>query len=411
MSTLIPNMSQQAALINTLTSAAAGNWLHVVSHLDPKYGGISTVVPELISAIGSAGHYHPSLAGFCSAGEQRPRNTQTFDLRVWPSSRIEWLRNASLTQDFNRVVAGSEGLHIHGLWEQSTLVAAKSARKSRKPYVLSAHGMLERWALQNKRLKKSIYAAFVERTNVEGAACLHALTSAEAEDYRRFGSRRPIAVIPNGVHVPAHADAASFLNEFPSLRGKKLVLFLGRIHFKKGLDLLCHAWQTASKRWPEAHLVLAGPDFGTRASIEALVQSLNLSRRITFTGMLTGDLKWSALKAAQCFVLPSYSEGLSVSTLEALGMGVPVIITEHCHLPEVQQQGCGWVIPANANRLAETLDQFLSSSSNDLLAMSSRARQMVEQSYTWPKVGAQMCDLYRWLEGGPLPNTCKVWEV
>ena len=298
------------------------------------------------------------------------------------------------------------GLHIHGLWEQSTTIAARAGRHWQKPYIISAHGMLEPWALSNKRVKKRIYSALIERTNIEGSACLHALTQAEAEDFRRFGSQRPIAVIPNGVRVPASASSGPFFENFPTLQGKRIVLFLGRIHYKKGLDLLCKAWGQIAERWPEAHLVLAGPDFeGTRASIEALVESLGIHRHVTFTGMLQGDLKWSALRAAQCFVLPSYSEGLSVSTLEALGMGLPVIVTEHCHLPEVQEQGCGWVIRADADQLASALKQCFSASSKDVLEMSTRGRRLVEQRFAWPKIGAQMSELYRWAEGGPRPTT------
>ena len=272
--------------------------------------------------------------------------------------------------------------------------------------------MLESWALNNKRIKKAIYSAIAERRNVRGAACLHALTGAEAEDYRRFGARLPIAVIPNGVSVPATIDPEPFLGKFPSLRGKRIVLFLGRIHFKKGLDILVRAWATVAKRWPEAHLVIAGPDFEeTRASIEALVAKHDLDRSVLFTDMLHEEMKWSALAAAQCFVLPSYSEGLSVSTLEAMGIGLPVIVTEQCNLPDVARLETGWVIQPNADQLASSLNEFLRNPQTTNFEIGARGRLLVQQRYAWSTVAREMSEVYRWvLRWGPPSPVGRITE-
>ena len=116
------------------------------------------------------------------------------------------------------------------------------AREAGKPYIIAAHGMLEGWALQQKKLKKTLYSLLVERPNLRGAACLQALTRAEADDYRRFGLKNPVAVIPNGVDVPPQVSSDLFLWTFPQLKGKRLVTFLSRLHRKKGLDILCQAW-------------------------------------------------------------------------------------------------------------------------------------------------------------------------
>ena len=208
-------------------------WISVVSHLDPRYGGLSSVVPQLGSRIATDHHFEMELAAFCTKGELYVSD-RTTPVTEWPTSRVHWLRNRSLRHRFNEFVRAADGVHIHGLWEQSTAVAASTARALRKPYILSAHGMLESWALQNKRLKKQVYAALLERANVNGAACLHALTEAEARDYRRFGATGPVAVIPNGVTIPASLSPNPFLAQFPSLSGKRILLFLGSIHFKKG---------------------------------------------------------------------------------------------------------------------------------------------------------------------------------
>ena len=379
--------------------------MSVVTHLDPRYGGLSAVVPQLSTAVASLGHVSMSLAAFCAPGElYSPANFAELTLSEWPAGRGAWLRDRTLSARFSEIVRAADGLHIHGLWEQSTLVAGRGARKRGIPYVLSAHGMLEPWALRNKHLKKLVYAALIERANLEGASCLHALTQAEAQDYRSFGCTAPIAVIPNGVRIPNRISSDTFLAQYPALKGKRIVLFLGRIHFKKGLDLLLRAWKKIILRWPEAHLVLAGPDFeGTRARMTALVEQEQLTQQVLFTGMLRDDLKWSALAAAECFVLPSFSEGLSVSVLEAMGVGLPVIVSEHCNLPEVAELEAGWVIPAAVAPLEQALEGLLENSTRSNAAIGARGREFVRDRYNWSVVARQMDEIYGWVQGGPAP--------
>lgn len=399
-------MPDRASAAPKFRKPQRASWLNVVSHLDPKYGGMSSAVPALSSAVSSAGEHAIALAGFCAPGEDfSPFTTDEVPVHHLPSGHANWFRNKPARVAFEKLVNSSSGIHIHGLWEQSTFVAARAARLANKPYMISSHGMLQPWALKNKSWKKTIYGALIERANLQQATCLHALTKAEAEDYRAYGLNNPIAIVPNGVDIPNDADSESFLNQFPALRGKRVVLFLSRIHFKKGLDILCQAWRAVAKRWPDAHLVLAGPDFeNTRSAIEALVEASGLQERVTFTGMLNKPLKWSALRAAECFVLPSYSEGLSVSVLEALGMGVPAIVTRQCNLPEVNEHGCGWVIEPDANQLEDALNEYLGSSCAAVAEMSLRGRLLIERNYSWQVVGEQMSAVYSWMQGGSVPS-------
>jgi len=384
-----------------------GHWLTVVSHLDPRYGGLSSVVPQLSSRLATNYGFAMDLAAFCTTGElYLPSNYPEIAVTEWPTGRSQWIRDRSLRGRFQELVKGVDAVHIHGIWEQSTATAASTARALRKPYILSAHGMLESWALKNKRLKKQLYAALFERANVRGAACLHALTHAEARDYRRFGSTGPIAIIPNGVTLPVSLAPTLFLAQFPALSGKRILLFLGRIHFKKGLDLLIQSWSELAATYPEAHLVLAGPDFeGTRARVEKLVLEKELGDSVTFTGMLRQDLKWSALAAAEGFVLPSYSEGLSVSVLEAMGVGLPVIVTEQCNLPEVKELDAGWQIQSEVGPLTSAIRELLSNSAASNARIGNRGRDLVLTRYNWSTVSDRMAELYRWVEGGPRPHS------
>lgn len=370
-------------------------WLAVVSHTDPRYGGLSTAVPRLGLSLAGRGH-EVALAAFCAPDElYRPEGYTEAQMSFWPTSRRLWIESPALRRRFADLVRAADGVHVHGLWEMSTAVASRRARREGRPYVLSAHGMLEPWALANKGLKKKIYASLLERAHVREATCLHALTAAEADQYRGFGARGPIAVVPNAVEIPASRSAELFLSAFPDLQGRRLVLFLGRLHPKKGLDLLAGAWLRIGREYPEAVLVLAGPDSeGTRAKLDVLLGSEMAAGRVVFAGMLSGPMKWSALAAAECFVLPSFSEGLSMSVLEAMGAGVPVLLTHACHMPEVSQAQAGWEIDARVEPLIELLQFILSRSPEANRETGRRGAQLIAERYGPAKVAEQMAALY-----------------
>ncbi len=385
-------------------SLQTSSWVQVLAHLDPKYGGVSSAVPQLSEAVARTREYSIRLAGFCEKGEDyRPSLMPGLAIEHFPLASRDW--NVSAQSKLSTWVEEAAGLHIHGLWQRSTSLTAKLAQKAGKPYIISAHGMLEPWALANKRWKKRVYLALVEGKNLRQAACLHALTEAEAEDYRRLGLRNPIAVIPNGVNVPLQSSPHQFLSKFPALAGKRLILFLSRIHFKKGLDILCEAWSRLAPLWPDTQLVLAGPDFeGTQAKVEQLIHQLGLGSRVTFTGMLKADMKWSALAASEFFVLPSYSEGLSVSVLEAMGVGKPVVITDKCNLPEVQLRACGTVTQPNTSAVQEAMNSMLHCSPATRHAIGQAGHDLVRTRYSWDVIGKQTASLYQWLQGGSYPS-------
>jgi glycosyltransferase involved in cell wall biosynthesis len=265
--------------------------------------------------------------------------------------------------------------------------------------------MLDPWAFRNKHFKKQVYLRLVERATLAHASCLHALTRREAQCYREFGLKNPVAVIANGVDVPEAFSANEFLRRHEELRGRRLVLFLGRVHYKKGLDILSRAWAQVSRRFDDAHLVIAGPDFeNTQAGVKATLDALNVGDRVTFTGMLPSALKWSALAAASVFILPSYSEGFSVAALEAMAAGLPVIVSEACNFPRVAEEDAGWVVTPTAEAVEDSLIQALSLRSCELAAYGRRGEQLVSRHYTWAGIGEQMRSLYEWLQGGAFPR-------
>ena len=381
------------------------NAIHIIRSLDPRSGGTSVSVPALVKAIASTGRYNQRLLCFHGKGECSAISIPEVEVIClpWDPAGLWFGKARRAVLEF---ILQSDLVHIHGIWQAHCAAAGGICRRANKPFLASAHGMLEPWALRNKRWKKSPYSALVERRNLRAAACLRALTESEISDYRRYGLSVPAALIPNGIDLPSSLDPAAFYLKYPGLAGKRLVLFLSRVHYKKGVDTLCRAWASVARDFPNAHLVVAGPDFeGTLAKVEALVAKLHLKDRVTFTGMLGDADKWAALAAAECFVLPSHSEGFSVAVLEALAASLPVIVTPGCNFPEVAQTGCGRIVAPEVEKIACALRTLLNCAPQERAAMGRRGRELVESRYAWPAIGARMAAVNDWVLGdAPAPD-------
>jgi poly(glycerol-phosphate) alpha-glucosyltransferase len=266
--------------------------------------------------------------------------------------------------------------------------------------------MLDQWALKNSAWKKRLALALFERQNLNDAACLHALTLDELAGFRAFGLQNPIAVIPNGV------DAASNGPPLPRsvlLTGdpRRIVLFLGRIHPKKGLSETLEAWSRAIVLRPALReswaLVVAGWDDGSwLEGLRRQAGALGLEGDVKFVGPVNGPAKTSMLHHAEAFILASHSEGLPMSVLEAWAHGVPVLMTRACNLPEGFAAGAAVEITVEPEAMAATLVEALESEA--LTAMGAAGRLLVAEHFSWTAVGRSMKAVYDWLAGrGPRP--------
>lgn len=393
------------SIVQSPPQSPQSTWIQAVSHLDPRYGGIASMLGQLCEHSQQAGVSSPVI-GFCDEGEYAQRTVgNATEVTIAPRDRLQMLFNTKLRQRLKDQMRHASGVHIHGIWEGHCATAAGWARDTRRPYIVSAHGMLDRWALKQKRFKKAVYSTLVESRNLSHASCLRALTPAEAQDYRRLGLRAPIAIVPNGVTVPEQMDSTEFLSLYPQLEGKRVILFMGRLHPKKGLIPLVEAWLQVRRE--QAHLVIAGPDDGLRSTLEQMIRDGSASCSVTLAGNLSGSMKWSALASASLFALPSYSEGLSVALLEALAVGVPVLFTPQCNLPEAAREA-GWLIDAEQAQIESALREFLNTRAEQMRSMACTGRKLAARHFHWDIVADQMKAVYRWLEGGACPNNVDV---
>jgi glycosyltransferase involved in cell wall biosynthesis len=379
--------------------------LDVWSHVAPRYGGIGPAAAGLAVAVQRKSGWRSRMVAVCEAEENELSEGIPDSVERLPASGPRPAADIRLRAAINSVIEAADVVHVHGLWLPHSLAARMAAAKFKKPLVSSVHGMLETWELKNKRLKKSIYSLFVERPSLARSHCFRALSEQEVADYRRFGLRSPIAVVPNGIGRLDRIDSGAFFRHFPQLSGKAMVLYLSRIHYKKGILNLLNAWPSVLRNHPDAHVVVAGPDCqGTVVKVKEIIARYNVGSSVTLCGTLSGEIKLAALSAARLFCLPSYSEGQSVAVLEALSIGLPVVITPACNVDGVAESGAGFVTSNESSKLSDALSGALSARSTDWQTMSESARRLARTRFSWSVIGETMHSVYSWMLGGTRPG-------
>lgn len=310
-------------------------------------------------------------------------------------------------------------VHQHGIWGDDQWASLQWQKQTGRPVIISPHGMLDSWAVRNSAWKKKLVGRLFANESLRKSACIHALCQSEAEAIRAYGLKNPIAVIPNGVVLPDF-DRSACVPERPNRRRR--LLFLGRIHPKKGLKELIEAWSMVQEVWgAEWELVIAGWDdgghldglkkqatsLGLRWSVDELVSDDCYSSSVLrFIGPKFGEEKDVLLRSVDAFILPSFSEGLPMSVLEAWSYGLPVIMTPQCNIPLGFDLGAAMRIDPEKISIAEGLRQFFAISEDERKAMGLRGRRMVEEQFTWEKIAEDMCNVYKWILGGGSPPAC-----
>ena len=369
--------------------------LHCCNGLDPRRDG--GMVPSILGMTGALARSGGSMAIVT------PTPSRLDQLSLPPGVQL-----FGPETDWERAVAAAEVVHFHGIWQEHTRRGSRIARRSNVPYLIAAHGMLEPWALRHKALKKKVYTALVEGKNLREASCLHALSRPEVGHLRAVAPKTPIAWVPNGVDLAPFddlPDRSELEATHPELVGKTVVLFYGRLHVKKGLDLLVSALSKLKLDHPRVHLLLAGNDDGALAPTLAQAGSSGVLDRITVVGHVSGQLARQVWGAADLFALPSYSEGFSMAILEALAARLPVLATTACHFAELAEADAGMIVEPTEEGVTLGLRDLLERSKPDLAALAGNGRSLVEDRYTWDSVAARLAEVYDWLiGGGPKPE-------
>ena len=372
--------------------------LNVIPSVDPAKGGTVEGLRQAVLATAALGHRDevlclddpqaPWLPGFPVPVHALGPSPSTYG---YNARLVPWLRERA--GDFDAVI-------VHGIWQYTSLGVWRALRRGPVPYFVYFHGMLDPWfkrAHPLKHLKKWLYWPWADYRVARDARAVLFTASEEA----RLAAQsfwlyrvRP-AVVGYGLAHEGPADEGqveAFHRAWPQTRGRRIVLFLARLNQKKGGDLLIDAFAQVAHADPQLHLVMAGPDAdGLGPALRAQAQARGVAERITWTGMLQGELKWGALRAAEVFALPSHQENFGVAVVEALSVGVPVLISERVNIwREIVDDGAGFAAPDSTPGTAAMLMRWLALEPAQRAAMRERARSCYRARFRMESAAARL---------------------
>lgn len=383
--------------------------LHVISGLQPSFGGPSRTVTQLTDALAAIPELRISLLTQSPTGVSVVKTLNpAVNQRVMESNSPLSLRfgkpvQRGLVSWLNSVQP--DLLHGHGLWHPVNHWTAHAARVRNIPLILHPRGMLEPWALAHSGVKKRLAMALYQRKDIDTARVLVATAEQEYENLRSLGLKQPIAIIPNG--VPLSPVGVGNKPKIRSPEMERTVLFLSRIHGKKGLLNLIDAWaQVRPHGW---RLRIAGPnEDGHLAEVLERALRMGISDFIDYIGVVDGEAKSTLYLDSDLFVLPTFSENFGLVVAEALAHGVPVITTQGAPWADLRRYHCGWWIPIGVEPLAAALNEAIALSDAERTEMGERGLAYV-QRYDWGSIARDMAEVYRWVLGqGSMPDCLQI---
>ncbi|WP_296067893.1 glycosyltransferase [uncultured Agrobacterium sp.] len=379
--------------------------IHVIAAIDPKYGGLQAVAMRLAAAQAGLGlDVHIVSHGDDAIEAQVKeigRSIPHFEHVHWhllpPAGSMETLFCFSGRRVLKALLKDASFMHIHGVWEPFLLYASKLARAARVPYCICPAGMLDHWSLGQRSWKKKIALMLCYRKMLNEAAFLHLLNIDEMAAVAPLKFHARNLIIPNGVFaeefdpLPARGH---FKRKIALAHGRRYILFLSRLHVKKGIDILASAFAAICETYVDVDLVVAGPPGGAEGQFMHLVNKLNIRNRVFMVGAIYGEAKLQAMVDADCFCLPSRQEGFSMAITEALACATPVVITDQCHFPEVGSADAGVIVAVDAAEVAKGLATVLSNPAK-ARTMGENGRRLVLEKFTWPSIAQATLEGYR----------------
>lgn len=368
--------------------------LHVIRDLSIATGGPVAALSGLTEAQARLGHDVTILATDRGEAKVEPKDVHR---HMVPSRLGEWAWSPVIRDRLERLLPAADIVHLHMVWDYPVWAAARSAVRHGKPFILRPCGQLDPWSLSQKVLKKRVYLMLCG-TQLRKASAIHFTTEGERDGALRVIGNTRSFVIPIGVRENAYRDLpprTAFAQRFHQLTGRRIVLFLGRLHPKKQPDVVIRAFYQAYRYAADTCLVLAGPSSPDYLRyLQRLANDLRIEDRVIFTGILRGPAVQEAYRSAALFVLPSLQENFGVAVAEAMAAGCPVVVSDQVDLsPDIRQAEAGLVATPTVEAVAGAVALLLR---DEPLRrrMGESGRRLVLERFTWEKVAPDVVQVY-----------------
>jgi len=383
--------------------------LHVIPSVAARTGGPAVTAVELARVAGAHGietAVFSTKMGFpaqsWNPAEIEPgelvSGVEDVDMRLFPVQRpYRMAYSPKLRRALSLHIRQYDVVHIHSLYLYPQFAAAAEARSRGIPYIVCVHGALDPWLRRRGRVRKRLTEIMWQNRMLKRAAAIHFTLEEEARLAGGVAKGRPRVILPNGVRWSEFGDLpdpADFRARFLGGHTGPVVLFLGRLTEKKGLDLLIRAFALVADRYPDALLVLAGPDDERlRPDLAALAEQEGVGERVVFTGLLLAEDKLAALSAADVWALSSHTEAFTIAVIEALAAGVPTVVSPAVNLAgEIERSGAGIVSDTQPEKFAGALSYLLEDEGRRAL-FKARAREFA-RAYDWDVLAPRIVEMY-----------------
>jgi glycosyltransferase involved in cell wall biosynthesis len=379
--------------------------VHVIASIAARTGGPAKAVVDMARAVAARGHeveIHTTDRAMDTAEAEAwrdPAKARGVSIHIhrqgFPATfAVSW----PLARALDQAIPKADVVHIHSLYLFHVWYAARVARASRVPYLLRPHGSLDPFLWKRHRARKALVEFAFQNRVIDGAAALHWTAEEEMRLAAPYTRGAKGVVVPNGIDISEFADLpprGEFVAKHPQLAGTKPVLFLSRLNFKKGLDVLIPAFRKARDADPALRLLIAGPDDGYAATARELVARHGLDSDTLWIGMLAGRDKLAAFVDCALFALPSWSENFGIAIVEAMACGAPVAISDRVNIwREIESAGAGLVSPPDVDALAAHI-LLLANDPGRAKRMGEAGRKLVAERYDWAKIAERLESVYR----------------
>lgn len=385
--------------------------LNVISYFYPAwaYGGPGKLVYELSNRLAETDTVSVYSTDAFDSVRRRKNSDNIFPKH--PNLQIRYFRNISNTlafkykfffspgsiNDISKKIRYFDLIHLHEFFSGLAVICSIFASKQRIPYVISAHGTLDSYHLKHRKGIKTLFMYLFGRKIIRNASAFIGATEEEIKEYRMLGiPEEKLIYIPNGISADKYMSLpqkGAFRKKYSIGRNTALIVYLGRIHKLKGLDLLLKAFLLLTKKH-DSVLAIAGSNDGYLDEVKKMSESLDLTGRVIYTGTISGKDKLQLYADTDVFVYPSPSEGFSIAILEAAASGIPLVITRGCKFPDVREYNAGIITDININSLFGGLDRMLSDNKFRKEA-SFQAKMMIKKKYTIEIMALRLKEIYK----------------